>query len=103
MSPRRMRVQEVGADLGRVARVMKTKGDVLCLHCTGWVRHSRLLGWVHIDGNGPIWQRCISCGWSGSEASGPRRMPGSRPRCPDCGRFEYMADHHVAMPDRRAA
>lgn len=74
-------------------------GDKLCLGCTGWLRFTDVLGWVHVDGAGPIWQRCPSCGWSGSEASALASTASVCPACHDLG----LRDHHRALPDRRVA
>lgn len=72
-------------------------GDALCLWCTGYIRHTDLIGWIHSDGRGPIWQRCAACNWTGSYASG---LIGQSPICPSC--FQpRLVDDHVATPDRR--
>lgn len=67
----------------------------LCAGCTGYVIHAPARGWVHVDGGGPIWQRC-DCGWTGSEAI-------DLGCCPRCGTTKNLRDDHVAQPDRGVA
>lgn len=76
--------------------------DTLCLGCTGWIWFRQGRGWVHTDGHGRLWQRCV-CGWSGSEASMlADRMRVKSTGCPDCGSFDLFTDHE-AQPDSRTA
>jgi hypothetical protein len=71
-----------------------------CTGCSGLVVYSGNYGWIHTDGEGIAWQRCV-CGWSGTEASMlAQRMRVSSTGCPECGSFNLTTDH-LAEPDNR--
>lgn len=76
------------------------RGDSLCLHCTGVLSFSDVMGWVHVDGHGAVWRRCAVCDYSGSDTTSFWANSTSEV-CPRCG-VAALRDHHVATPDLRS-
>ncbi len=57
-----------------------------CIWCKRNGLFKRERGWVHKDGEGLYWMKCLDCGWEGSSFPSPII-------CPQCGSKNIRDDH----------